>query len=69
MTSPSPTGTVTVFDDPDGIGTIDAGGRVLRFHAAAVADGSRRVDVGAVVRFVERPGHHGVWEADDVEPI
>lgn len=68
MSGPAPTGTVTVFDDPDGIGTIEAAGRVLRFHAAAVADGSRHVDVGARVRFVERAGHHGVWEADRVEP-
>ncbi|MBM3684511.1 MAG: hypothetical protein FJW83_08225 [Actinobacteria bacterium] len=62
------TGTVTAFDDPDGIGTLVVAGRVLRFHAAAVADSSRHVEVGAVVRFVERPGHHGVWEADSIEP-
>ncbi len=63
------TGTVTAFDDPDGIGTLESSGRVLRFHAAAVADGSRHVDVGAHVRFVERAGHHGVWEADVIEPV
>ncbi len=53
------------FDDPRGLGTVldDADGRRYGFHCTAIADGSRRIDVGARVTFLLAPGHLGRVEA------
>ena len=57
-------GRVTEFDEHRGLGTVvDTAGRALAFHCTAIADGSRRIDVGTAVCFVEVPTHGGVTEA------
>ena len=33
------------------------------FHATAIADGTRRIAVGAEVTFTVAPGHRGLYEA------
>lgn len=63
-------GTVVDFDEHRGYGTVRAAeGRELFFHCTAIADGSRRIDVGAAVVFVVAPGHLGRWEAAVVEAL
>ncbi len=71
MTSgPSRRGTVAQFDDPAGLGeVVDLSGARYPFHCVAVADGSRTIAPGASVRFRTRPGLHGRWEADEIEPL
>lgn len=63
-------GVVDVFDEERGIGQIvaDDGSRVP-FHCTAIADGSRRVAVGAAVLFVPAAGHGGSVEARHVEAV
>ena len=64
------TGTVVAFDEHRGYGTVRAAdGRELFFHCTAIADGSRRVPVGAEVVFAVVPGHRGTWEATDVKTL
>ena len=61
-------GTVADFDEHVGIGTVRAeDGRELFFHCTQLTDGSRTIDVGALVRFEIVPGHRGRWEAARVE--
>jgi cold shock CspA family protein len=60
-------GVVTTFDEPRGLGTIDADGTAYPFHCTALLDGSRTVEVGARVRFEVRPAGMGRWEATRVE--
>jgi cold shock CspA family protein len=61
------TGHVTDFDDPRGLGTVlSADGRRYGFHCTAIADGTRRIDVGVAVTFVLAPGHLGRLEARDI---
>ncbi len=58
------TGTVTAFVTERGLGTVtDDGGQELPFHCTAVADGSRRIDVGTKVAFTTAAGHLGRLEA------
>ena len=59
-------GTVAEFDEPRGLGTIDADGERYPFHCTALLDGTRRIEVGAVVTFEVRPGGMGRWEASDI---
>jgi cold shock CspA family protein len=35
----------------------------LPFHCTAIADGTRRIDVGRRVAFAVAPGNLGRWEA------
>jgi cold shock CspA family protein len=57
-------GRVASFDPTRGIGTVaDDAGAVYAFHATAIADGSRRIDVGTRVSFSLAPGHGGRHEA------
>ncbi len=64
------TGTVVAFDEHVGLGqVVTADGAAFGFHCVAIAGGSRRVDVGAVVRFTLRAGMHGRWEADALTPV
>ena len=46
-------GRVIAFDEPRGLGEVqaDADGAVYRFHCTQIADGTRRISVGAVVTF------------------
>lgn len=61
-----PSGAVTSFAD-DGWGVVhDADGAEYPFHSTAIADGTRRIDVGAEVSFELRPGRQGRWEATTV---
>ena len=53
-------GTVTQFDDAEGLGTVTAvDGREYLFHCIEIADGTRTIDVGQAVRFQPLPrfGH------------
>ena len=58
-----PSGTVTAFDEPRGLGTVTAEGREYPFHTTQLADGSRSVRVGETVAFEVAPGRQGDWEA------
>jgi cold shock CspA family protein len=64
-------GRVTSFDATRGLGTVaeGAGGDVLDFHATAIADGSRTIEVGAEVSFSVAPGHGGRYEARSLVPV
>jgi cold shock CspA family protein len=56
-------GRVASFDADRGIGSVtDDSGAVFSFHATAIADGSRRVDVGTRVGYMLAPGHGGRYE-------
>ena len=62
-------GRVVEFDEHVGTGAVEAeDGRRLFFHCVAIADGSRRIDVGAVVAYEVVPGHLGRYEARDIRP-
>jgi cold shock CspA family protein len=69
VADPAPTagprhGRVASFDPARGLGTVtDDAGANYRFHATAIADGSRRIDVGTEVTFTVAPGHGGRYEA------
>jgi hypothetical protein len=46
------------------LGTVeDDEGTTYGFHASEIADGTRRIDVGAPVTFTVAPGHRGRCEA------
>jgi len=64
------TGTVAVFDDRKGFGAVrdDATGEEHFFHCTAIADGTRTIEVGAVVTFDIVPGRNGQWEARAIKP-
>ena len=60
-------GTVVAFDQERGTGAVRSEeGRELFFHCTAIADGSRRIAVGAHVAFRVVAGHLGRWEAGDI---
>lgn len=71
-------GTVTGFDPERGVGTVRCdtpdvlggveAGKELGFHCTAIADGTRRIQVGAKVHFVTVPAHLGRMEARCLEP-
>jgi cold shock CspA family protein len=57
-------GRVVEFDEHVGTGTVEGeDGTRLFFHCVAIADGSRRIDVGTAVTYDVVPGHLGRWEA------
>jgi cold shock CspA family protein len=63
-------GRVTSFDPARGLGTVDDDdGTTYGFHATAVADGSRRIDVGTTVVFTVSPGTRGLYEARSLVPV
>jgi len=60
-------GVVDDFDDPRGLGTVlGDDGRRYGFHCTAVADGSRRIEVGTRVTFTTSAGHLGRVEARQI---
>jgi cold shock CspA family protein len=62
-------GRVASFDATRGLGTVtDDSGAVHPFHATAIADGSRRIDVGTRVSYSLAPGHGGRHEARTLVP-
>jgi cold shock CspA family protein len=63
-------GRVASFDATRGLGTVaDDAGAVYAFHATAIGDGSRRIDVGTAVTFSLAPGHGGRYEARSLVPV
>jgi cold shock CspA family protein len=64
------TGAVAEFDEHKGYGTVQGDdGRALFFHCTAIADGTRRIDVGARVAYVVVAGHRGRWEAASLRRV
>ncbi len=62
-------GRVASFDPARGLGTVlDDDGASYDFHATAIADGSRRIDVGTTVVFTVSPGRRGLYEARSLVP-
>ena len=62
-------GRVVEFDEHVGTGTVEGEDGVrLFFHCVAIADGSRRIDVGAAVTYDVAPGHLGRYEARGLRP-
>ncbi|MCU1426971.1 MAG: hypothetical protein JWL83_971 [Actinomycetia bacterium] len=60
-------GTVSAFDEGRGRGVIATpDGAVYEFHATRLVDGSRRIAVGAAVRFSVAPAPLGRWEATEI---
>ena len=52
--SASSTGVVTEFSDPSGLGVItDERGRHWPFHCVSLEDGTRTVEIGVRVSFVQ----------------
>jgi cold shock CspA family protein len=63
-------GRVASFDQRRGLGTVaDDTGTSYGFHATAIADGSRRIEVGRAVTFAVAPGRRGVYEARSLVPV
>jgi cold shock CspA family protein len=56
-------GIVKAFDEPRGLGTIEAEGGEYPFHCTAILDGTRTIDVGAEVSFDVQAAGMGRWEA------
>jgi cold shock CspA family protein len=62
-------GTVTQFDDRQGLGAITAiDGRDYLFHCIEIADGTRTIDVGQAVRFQPLP-KFGRFQAGTVTKV
>jgi cold shock CspA family protein len=62
-------GRVASFDPTRGLGTVlDADGTRYDFHATAIADGSRSIEVGTTVTFLVTPGQRGRYEARSLTP-
>ena len=63
-------GRVVAFDPVRGLGEVEGvDGTRAPFHATAVADGSRRVEVGAAVSWLLAPGHGGRLEVRALVPL
>ncbi len=58
-------GTVTGFDESQGLGEIESGstGERFPFHATQLADGTRWIEIGAPVQFEVSAGGLGRYEA------
>lgn len=66
----SAVGRVVAFDEHRGLGVVTTvSGEELPFHCTAVADGSRRVAVGACVEFSVVPGLLGRREAGRLRTV
>jgi cold shock CspA family protein len=62
-------GRVVEFDEHVGLGAVEGeDGTRLEFHCVAIADGSRRIDVGAAVTYGVVPGRLGRYEAWAIRP-
>lgn len=69
-------GSVSVFDEMRGLGTVaaDTGasagpGASWPFHCTAIADGTRTIEIGTRVAFEVVPGHLGRMEATQLTRI
>jgi cold shock CspA family protein len=62
-------GRVATFDRARGLGRLEeADGTGYSFHATAIADGSRDIEVDVAVAFTVTPGHGGQFEARALTP-
>ena len=62
-------GRVASFDAIRGLGrVVEDGGADFAFHATAITDGRRTIEVGTSVTFVVGPGSGGRYEARSVVP-
>ena len=62
-------GRVASFDRTRGLGRVEEpDGTGYAFHATAVVDGSRDIEVDAAVAFTVAPGHGGRFEARALTP-
>ena len=62
-------GRVVEFDEHVGTGTVEGeDGTHLFFHCVAIADGSRRIEVGTAVTYDVVPGRLGRYEAWGLRP-
>jgi cold shock CspA family protein len=62
-------GRVASFDRTRGLGrVVESDGTHYDFHATAIADGSRDIEVDAAVAFTLTPGHRGQFEARVLRP-
>lgn len=62
-------GVVSSFDADVGLGTVEAEGRRWLFHCTAISDGTRVIDIGAIVDFAQSFGGPGRWEAFDLVTV
>ena len=63
-------GRVASFDPARGLGAVeDDDGSRYGFHATAIVDGSRRIDVGTTVVFTVTPAHGGLYDARSLGPV
>jgi cold shock CspA family protein len=63
-------GVVVEFDEERGLGTVRSRRQgLLNFHCAAIADGTRTIEVGVPVAFRAVAGQLGRWEAREVQPL
>lgn len=63
-------GRVATFEPARGLGRVDDDeGTTYEFHATAIADGSRSIEVDAAVVFTVAPGHRGLYEARSLIPV
>jgi cold shock CspA family protein len=63
-------GVVETFDERRGDGLVTSDrGEQLYFHCVSIADGTRRIDVGARVHARRRVGHVGRDEVVDVAGV
>jgi len=63
-------GRVVAFDAHRGLGAVeDSGGERYEFHCTRIADGSRTIPVGAMVRFDVVAHSLGRWEAEGLEVV
>jgi cold shock CspA family protein len=63
-------GVVAEFDEQRGLGTVRSGRqRLLSFHCAAIADGTRTIEIGVPVAFCAVAGQLGRWEAREVQSL
>jgi CspA family cold shock protein len=61
-------GVVVEFDEPRGLGVIEADGTRYPFHCTAILDGTRNIPVGTKVTFEVRAAGMGRWEATAIAP-
>jgi cold shock CspA family protein len=63
-------GRVASYDAARGLGEVEGSdGARHPFHATAIADGSRQIEVGAPVAFTLRTGHGGRHEVRSLTPV
>jgi cold shock CspA family protein len=63
-------GVVVEFDEERGLGIVRSSRqRSVSFHCAAIADGTRTIEVGVPVAFRVVAGQLGRWEAREVQPL